>query len=390
MKRLIAGLTLLGLAACAPTPMAPQYSPPPVIPGSEGLSLRPSGFGELPGWQADEAGAALPALLKSCDRLMKLPFDKPVGADGMGGTVADWYSPCGAAKRLSVNDHETARAFFEAWFTPFLVTDRGRADGLFTGYFEPELPGSRTRKGRYTTPFLAKPKDLVMQPGPGGDMQAGRMVGGKLEAYPTRAQIEAGVLGDRAKPLVWVDDPVDAHIMQIQGSGRIRLEDGSVVRLGVAGNNGHKFVGIGKVMRERGLVTDTSMPSIRAWLKANPKQAVALMAENPRYIFYRFVEGEGPLGSEGVALTAERSMAVDTRYIPLGMPLWLDSVDPNGRPLRRLMVAQDTGSAIKGVVRGDFFWGGGDAAFEKAGRMKSSGRYWVLLPKERTPRIAAR
>ncbi|HSV28891.1 MAG TPA: MltA domain-containing protein, partial [Candidatus Omnitrophota bacterium] len=349
---------------------------------------QPASFADLPGWQGDNAGAVLPALLKSCDRLSKLPPDRSVGADGMGGTVADWHAPCSAARRLSAGEHDYVRLFFESWFTPHLVSNRGQAEGLFTGYFEPELPGSRSRSGRFSVPLLGKPRDLVTKE-VNGEQVVGRMVGGRFEPYPTRAEIEAGALGDRAKPVVWVDDPVDAHILHIQGSGRIRLEDGSVLRLAVAGHNGHKFVGIGRVMKERGLLTDISMPAIRAWLKANPKQAVALMAENPRYIFYRLLNGEGPIGSEGVPLTPERSLAVDTRYIPLGMPLWLDSVDPSGAPLRRLMVAQDTGSAIKGVVRGDFFWGAGEPAFEKAGRMKSPGRYWVLLPKQRSPRIAS-
>lgn len=181
---------------------------------------------------------------------------------------------------------------------------------------------------------------------------------------------------------------MDAHILHIQGSGRIRLEDGSVLRLGVAATNGHKFVGISKILRERGLIEDTPMPGVRAWLKANPARAKALMAENPRYVFYTPISGDGPVGSEGVALTAGRSMAVDPRYVALGLPLFLDTVEPSGQPLRRLVMAQDTGAAIKGPIRGDFFWGTGEEAFDKAGRMKSPGRYWILLPQRRSPRIA--
>ncbi|MBX9634765.1 MAG: murein transglycosylase A [Magnetospirillum sp.] len=393
MRRL-ALIMLALLSACAPTQVR-QPAPWPV-PGTgsggglpERLDLRPGSFSDLPGWRDDSAGAALPALVRSCDRLMKLPFDRSVGSDGSGGTVGDWYSPCSAAQRLSVNDHDTARAFFEAWFTPFLATNNGTADGLFTGYFEPELAGSRTKKGRFTVPLLGKPKDLVVRDGPNGESQVGRVVGGRFEPYATRAEIEAGALANLAQPLAWVEDPVDAHILHIQGSGRIRLDDGTVLRLGVAGSNGHKFVGISRIMREKGLIEDTSMPAVRSWLKANPEQARSLMAQNPRYIFYRVVTGDGPLGSEGVALTAERSMAVDPKFVPLGVPLFLDTVDPAGRPLRRVVMAQDTGAAIKGAVRGDFFWGSGEPAFQQAGRMKSSGRYWLLLPKSRTPRIAS-
>ncbi|MBC7952104.1 MAG: MltA domain-containing protein [Rhodospirillaceae bacterium] len=393
MRRL-AWIMLALLSACAPETVrqpAPWQPPTPPGPsaGPERLDLRPASFSDLPGWRDDSVGAALPALVRSCDRLVKLPFDRSIGRDGAGGTVGDWYSPCSAARRLSVNDHETVRAFFEAWFTPFLATNNGSADGLFTGYFEPELAGSRTKTARFTVPLLGKPKDLVERDGANGEPQVGRMVAGRFEPYPTRAEIEAGALANVAQPVAWVEDPVDAHILHIQGSGRIKLDDGNVLRLGVAGTNGHKFVGISRIMRDKGLIDDTSMPAVRSWLKSRPDQSRSLMAQNPRYIFYRQISGEGPLGSEGVALTPERSMAVDRKFVPLGVPLFLDTVEPSGKPLRRMVMAQDTGSAIKGPVRGDFFWGSGEAAFQQAGRMKSPGRYWLLLPKNRSPRIAS-
>ncbi|MBC7906987.1 MAG: MltA domain-containing protein [Rhodospirillaceae bacterium] len=393
MRRL--ALIMLALvSACAPAtvrPPAPWVAPAPApsTAGPERLDLRPGSFSDLPGWRDDTLGAALPALVRTCDRLTKRPFDESIGLDGAGGTVGDWHSPCSAARRLSVNDHETARAFFEAWFTPFLATNNGTPDGLFTGYFEPELAGSRTRTNRFTVPLLGKPRDLIVRDGTNGESQVGRMVAGRFEAYPARAEIEAGALANVAQPVAWVEDPVDAHILHIQGSGRIRLDDGSVLRLGVAGTNGHKFVGISRIMREKGLIEDTSMPAVRSWLKSRPDQARTLMAQNPRYIFYRSITGDGPLGSEGVALTPERSMAVDRKFVPLGVPLFLDTVEPSGKPLRRVVMAQDTGAAIKGPVRGDFFWGSGEPAFQQAGRMKSPGRYWLLLPKSRSPRIAS-
>ena len=393
MRRLSPLLLMLALAGCAEAPVrqpAPWPTTPPAAPaGPDRIDLRPGSFSDIPGWLEDTPGAVLPAMLRSCDRMSKLPPDRSVGADGSGGTVADWHTPCAAARRLSVNDHDTARAFFESWFTPFLATNNGTADGLFTGYFEPELAGSRTRTARYSVPLLGKPRDMVVRNDANGEAQVGRMVAGRFEAYPTRAEIEAGALGPVGVPVAWVADPVDAHILHIQGSGRIRLDDGSVLRLAVAGTNGHKFVGIGKILRDRGLVEDSSMPGVRAWLKANPEQARVLMALNPRYVFYRPIGGEGPIGAEGVVLTPERSMAVDPKFVPLGVPLFLDTVEPSGKPLRRLVMAQDVGSAIKGVVRGDFFWGPGEAAFEKAGRMKSPGRYWLLLPKSRSPRLAS-
>lgn len=392
MRRL-AWIMLALLSACAPVQVRPPAPWPGPAPsggaGAERLDLRPGSFADLPGWRDDSAGAVLPALVRSCDRLIKLPFDKSIGTDGSGGTVGDWYSPCSAARRLSVNDHETARAFFEAWFTPFLATNGGASEGMFTGYFEPELAGSRTKKGRFTVPLLGKPKDLLVRDGANGDAQVGRMVDGRFEPYATRAEIEAGALANLAQPVAWVDDAVDAHILHIQGSGRIRLDDGVVLRLGVAGTNGHKFVGISRILREKGLSDDGSMPAVRAWLKANPEQARPLMALNPRYVFYRQINGDGPVGSEGVALTPERSLAVDAKFVPLGVPLFLDTVEPSGKPIRRVVMAQDTGAAIKGPVRGDFFWGSGEPAFQQAGRMKSPGRYWLLLPKMRSPRIAS-
>ncbi|HLO77766.1 MAG TPA: murein transglycosylase A, partial [Magnetospirillum sp.] len=368
MRRLAPFILVLAAAACAEGPVRQPAPWPPsgqttAPAGPERLDLRPGSFAEIPGWRDDTPAAVLPAMLRSCDRLTKLPMDKSVGNDGAGGTVADWHTPCAAARRLSVNDHDTARAFFEANFTPFLATNNGKAEGLFTGYFEPELAGSRVRTDRYTVPLLGKPRDMVVRDGANGEPQVGRLVGGRFEPYPTRAEIEAGALGPVAVAVAWVADAVDAHILHIQGSGRIRMEDGSVLRLAVAATNGHKFVGIGKILRDKGLVDDSSMPTVRAWLKANPEQGRALMAQNPRYVFYRPIGGDGPIGSEGVALTPERSLAVDPKFIPLGVPVFLDTVEPSGKPLRRLVMAQDTGSAIKGPVRGDFFWGPGEAAF---------------------------
>ncbi|OJX68082.1 murein transglycosylase A [Magnetospirillum sp. 64-120] len=389
MKRLAVLLLAALSASCASeTPRRPPPLPAPSTPLPDQFGLVPARFADIPGWQDDALAQALPALNRTCDRLLKLPFDRSVGQDGMGGTVADWYTPCAAAKRVGPADHGGARTFFEGWFTPFLAVNNGNDQGTFTGYFEPELDGSRHRTARYTVPIYGKPRDLVIRKGADGSQETGRIVGSKLVPYYSRAEIEAGAIDKLANPVAWVEDPVDAHILHIQGSGRIHLDDGSVLRLGVAATNGLKFVGISKILRDRGLVTDTSMPSVRAWLKANPAQAKALMAENPRYVFYSLINGDGPVGSEGVALTAGRSMAVDPRYVALGLPLFLDTVEPSGAPLRRLVMAQDTGAAIKGPVRGDFFWGSGEDAFQKAGRMKSAGRYWVLLPQRRSPRIA--
>jgi membrane-bound lytic murein transglycosylase A len=384
----VVGLTLL--AACAPV----EPSRPPSVGRME---LVPLGFDRLTGWSEDAAAAVLPAMLKSCNRITKLPVDRSIGFDGIGGTAADWYAPCAAAQRVTAGDHQAARTVFETWFQPWQVLADGSPDGLFTGYFEPEIKGSRQRQGRFSVPIHGKPSDLVtvdlgkFRPDLAGEQLVGRLDGSRLLPYPARVEIEAGAIDAKAPVVAWTDDAVDFAIMQIQGSGRVRLEDDSQLRLGVAGSNGHKFVGIGKVLKDSGrLEGDTSMPAIRAWLKAHPAEGREMLGRNPRYIFYAVNLGDGPLGTEGVALTAERSLAVDPRHIPLGAPVWVETTDPKGRPLRRLMVAQDTGAAIKGPVRGDVFWGSGEAAFEQAGRMKSRGRLTLLLPKARTPRMAER
>jgi membrane-bound lytic murein transglycosylase A len=390
MKRVQALAVVLAVAACNPAD-----KPIPSAPATDRMVLAPLSFDQLAGWSQDSAAQVLPALQRSCDRITKLPVDRSIGYDGIGGTAADWYGPCSAAQKVPAGDHAAARAMFESWFTPWQVSNDGKPDGLFTGYFEPEIKGSRQRQGRYTTPIHGKPGDLVtvdlgkFRSDLTGEQLVGRLDGAKLLPYPTRAEIEAGAIDAKTPVVAWTDDAVDLAIMQIQGSGRVRLEDGSQMRLGVAGSNGQKFVGIGKLLKDAGkLEGDTSMPAIRAWLKSHPAEGREMLAKNPRYIFYGVNLGDGPLGTEGVALTPERSLAVDPRFIPLGAPVWLDTVDPKGRPLRRLMMAQDTGAAIKGVVRGDVFWGSGDAAFEMAGRMKSAGKLALLLPRQRSPRMA--
>jgi membrane-bound lytic murein transglycosylase A len=382
-------LAALLAASCAPKP-----------PPADRLTLAATDFAQLPGWHEDGEGAALAALRKSCDLFTKQPADTPVGPAGLAGTAADWRAPCATAARLDPADDAAARRFFEAEFEPFRLANNNDPAGLFTGYYEAELRGSRRREGLFTTPLLKRPADLVMvelgrfRPAWRGERIAGRVENGQLAPYASRAEIERGALAGRRLDLFWVDDPVDAFFLQIQGSCRIRLPDGSVARVGYDGQNGQPYVPIGRLLVERGVLSrdDVSMQTIRAWLAAHPGEAAALMDENPSYVFFRemagAVDGEGPLGAQGVALTAGRSLAVDRAFLPLGVPLWLDLADPaerNGR-LRRLVIAQDTGGAIRGPVRGDLFWGFGPHAAERAGMMKDRGTYYLLLPRN----VAAR
>jgi membrane-bound lytic murein transglycosylase A len=358
--------------------------------------LTAAGYDQLTGWGDGQPATALAAFKKVCPALLKKSPEAAVGPGGIGGPASGWQAACRAAPSVAADDHEAARAYFEKWFRPFRVAaDGGTASGLFTGYYEPELRGARTRGGRYTIPLYGRPSDLVtvdlrlFDPGLAGRTVTGQVKKGRLVPYPTRHSIARAGASLPATPLVWVDSAIDAFFLHIQGSGRIRLPDQSVLRLGYAASNGRRYTAIGKLLADRGHIQRdrVSMQSIRAWLSANPSEAQEIMAENARYVFFRPLTGDGPVGAQGVALTAGRSLAVDRSILPLGAPLWVETTDPLDptRPLHRLMIAQDTGSAIKGAVRGDIFFGHGRLAARRAGLMKQRGRYFILLPRTGTP-----
>ena len=359
------------------------------------MALAATSFDRLAGWRDDDQGAALVAFRRSCARMRSWPPGRALSDAGLGGIVADWRPICAAADALGDGDAALARHFFETRFRPYQATDGGRPDGLFTGYYEAELRGSWTRYGPYQTPIYARPPELVtvdlgrFQADLKGKRIAGRIEAGALVPFPSRAAIDKGALAGRGLELLWADDPIDVFFLHIQGSGRVVMEDGTPLRLGYGGDNGHAYVAIGRALVARGEIARdaVSMQSIRAWMKANRARAASLMALNPRFIFFRRITGAGPLGAQGAPLTAGRSLAVDPRFVPFGLPLWLDTRHPvDATPLRRLVVAQDTGGAIKGPVRGDLFWGSGAAAAEAAGRMRESGRYYILLPKGIAPK----
>jgi membrane-bound lytic murein transglycosylase A len=345
--------------------------------GPPRLSLTPVSFADLPGWSDSDAAAALPALLRSCVRLSQHP-DAPFGSIDSGvdyGSTAEWLPSCGEAERLPLGDKSAARRFFEKSFAALAVADYGEREGLFTGYFEIELNGSRYRHGRYQTPIYRRPADLASAP-----------------RY-SRAQIEDGALAGRGLELFWVDDPIGAFFLQIQGSGRIRLEGGRVVRVGYDGQNGLPYVAVGRRLIERGVLArnEVSMAAISVWMRAHPQAGAALRRENPAFVFFRVVPGDGPIGAERVVLTPEHSLAVDRHFIPLGVPIWLAASEQfiPGKEVHSLVVAQDTGGAIKGPVRGDLFWGSGAAAGARAGVMNARGCYYLLLPRAVGMRLAA-
>ena len=341
------------------------------------FTLEPVAFAQLQGWADDRLAAVIPAFLKSCSRFLTLPDVVPLDArPGVAdyGPVGAWRELCGAAAALPPEDDAASRRFLETSFAPLSVADYGASQGLFTGYYEIELNGSRRRQGRYQTPIYRRPSE------PGA---ASRL---------SRAEIEDGALAGRGLELLWVDDPIDAFFLEIQGSGRVRLRNGATVRVGYDGQNGQPYVPIGRLLVERGVIprSEATMITIRDWMNQHPEAGAALRRENPSYVFFREQAGDGPIGAEEVVLTAERSLAVDRAYIALGVPIWVEADErfASATPVRRLVVAQDTGGAIKGPVRGDLFWGTGTAAAWRAGVMNAYGRYYLLLPRRLARRLA--
>ena len=369
-------LLAAALAACVNAP--PPATPP--APSAK-LALAPVAFGNLPGWAEDNLAEALPALKASCVKLAALTPDAALGPGGIAGHGRDWIAPCREAAELPADDG-AARAFFERNFQAYRLADAATGDRAFlTGYFQPKVPGAQAPRPGFAVPLYRQPDDLVEAPV--GEATAGRLVDGKLQPYYSRAEIDAGALAGRGLELVWLADPIDAFFISIQGSALVSLTEGGVMAIGVAGTNGRPYVAIGRGLVARGQIPadKVSLQTIRAWLRAHPGEARSVMESNPRYIFFREIAAGGPVGSAGVALTAGRSLAVDPAFLPMGAPIFIDSSDAHGRPLRRLALAQDSGGAIKGPLRADFYWGAGAAAEAEAGAMQSPGRLYLLLPR---------
>lgn len=369
------------------TPKPSTVMPPPVIATAPPVAvfktaevLRPTTYAALPGWDKDDLREAWPALLNSCEVLMKRP---------------EWKAPCAIASNVNRADGKAIRTFFETLFTPHQVLNPDGSDsGLVTGYYEPLLRGARKRGGAFQTPLHRVPEDMLridladVYPELKTMRLRGRLDGNKIVPYFSRAEMmQLKTLA--GKELVWVDDPIEAFFLQVQGSGRVSLSDTKeTVRIAYADQNGHPYKSIGRYLVDKGEMTldQASAQSIKAWYAANPSRQQELLNANPSYVFFREEKlidpNKGPKGSLGVPLTPQRSIAVDVQFIPLGVPVFLATTQPNSEALlQRLMLAQDTGGAIKNAVRADYFWGFGRQAGEQAGRMKQRGRMWVLLPK---------
>ncbi|CAN6135062.1 MltA Membrane-bound lytic murein transglycosylase [Methylophilaceae bacterium] len=351
--------------------------------------LKPAEWDEVDGLSASHAGAddlnlAWPAWLQSCTALVK----KPV-----------WKNACDTANSLNLQtnnnpDSDSVRAYFRQNFSVYKTTNvDGAESGLITGYYQPILKGSRTKSAKYPFPLYTTPPDLItveldgLFPELKYKRVRGRVVGNKLVPYFNRAEIETDNSPIKGRELVYIDNIVDVFFLQIQGSGVVQFENGEQVMVGYADQNGHTYNSVGRLLIERGELTsaNASMAGIKNWVKNNPLRFRELLNNNPSFVFFRELPSglPGPIGALGVPILAERAVAVDPKFVPLGAPVFLSTTQPNNnKPLKRLMMAQDTGGAIKGGVRADFFWGAGAEAGAKAGAMKQSGKIWVLLPKE--------
>lgn len=370
-------LGLLALGGCGSTSEASGMA-------MQGQQVGPESalsFNDLDGWSSDGQSSALAAFRRSCTRILKLNQGAPLDAKTGGsfyGEAGDWHQACAAASDVGSSD-AAARAYFQRYFTPVRLSG-GSGNSLFTGYYEPEMKGALHRGGIYQTPVIAFPPAFT----------AARAAGKTL---PTRAEIEDMLASGQLDPslaLVWLADPVDAFFLHVQGSGRVALESGRTVRLAFSAKNQRPYTSIGKLLIEDGAIPrdEVSMQTIRAWLAAHPDSVRPLLRRNESYIFFKVLSADpslGPPGAEQVHLTPQRSLAIDRSQHPLGALFWLDTTAPiphvaGNRPFQHLMVAQDTGTAILGLQRGDVFWGPGADAAEIAGRMKQQGELIALLP----------
>lgn len=364
-----------------------------VTTGTSGnMQIKKASFSDLSGWNSENFAEIIPVFKKNCAQILKNQ-NTYISSENLKIPTTDLQSKCNKFNNKNIKTAAEMKSFIEAEFIPYAVSDNGNTEGKFTSYYEAVINASYHKSERYKYPVYGKPNDLIeinlhdFDKDLPNTRLVGRVVGNKFVPYYNRRDIENN--GISAPVIVWGDDLVDIHFMQIQGSAVAKMDDGSEIRIGYADNNGYKFKGIGSILINKGLIKpeDSSMPKIREWLRNNPDKAQDLMAENERFIFQKINTADGPLGAYGVSLTAGRSLAVDTRYIPLGSILWLDTVSPDKRSIDKIVFAQDIGSAIKGVVRGDYFWGHGEEALKYAGRMNSVGKYFLILPKETTVKV---
>ena len=359
----IIGIICLGLTSCRSSRIDNRIS---FKKSEKKMTVSEISFDTLPGWDTEDPSEALKAFKKSCTKIMN--EGDFVASSQIVISASFMKDACSAIPEGNITK-ELAKTYFEYWFAPYKVyTLDGNDQGTMTGYYEIELEGDINPSCDYLVPIYAKPCDL---PNDGSK-------------YLSRKEIEQGKMRDKAPVIFWAKNLSDVILLHIQGSGVIKAPNGKKYRVGYAGNNGYNFKGIGSILMDHGIRPEGgySMNAVKKWLDTHPNETKKLILENDRSIFFREVIGEGPIGAMGVPLTPERSIAVDPEYIPLGLPLYIDTTDADGQDFKKTAIAQDIGSAIKGAIRADIFWGGGERAFSKAGRQHSNGSYYIFLPKE--------
>ena len=416
IRRWLAFCVVALLTACSTRPPSPEALAPvsgevsvsvPSAPVSDSAARSLAGkfvavgWGDMPGWANDDLRGVWAAFLRNCAGLMR-----PTALNLAGPTRATpraWQAVCAAAvdptHAPAANNSEAVRKFLQSWLAPWRLegADGKPASSIVTGYYEPLVQGARKQGGVYKWPLYTVPADLLtidlgkVYPELTGKRVRGKLEGNRVVPYDSRASFETASHNSLA--IVWVNDPVDNAFLQIQGSGRVQLNDGpeagKTIRVAYADHNGQPFVSIGKWLVDKGELplAQASMQGIREWAKRNPKRVSEMLNVNPALVFFKeepITDPEqGPKGAYGVPLMAQRSIAVDTNFVPLGTPVFLATTQPaSTQTMNRLVFAQDTGIAIKGAARADFYWGFGESAGALAGRMKQSGQMWVLWPKQ--------
>lgn len=364
------------------------------------LTLKQVSFTKLPGWTPANLKKSLATFQVSCRSFLRQPPEKSVGSHRIELLAKDWYPACKAALAISPLTNENAKAFFQKWFRPVEFYNNRPISGLFTGYYMPLLHGSLNKTTKYHVPIYGIPSDLLtidlgqFDPRLKHRKIVGRVKGHKIIPYYTRKEITQGAIEGKAPVLVWIDNPIDRLFLEIQGSGIVELADGKRLYLGYAAQNGASYTAIAKVLIDKGIMTkdNASMQAIKRYLTEHPKEIHPILNQNKSFVFFELLGKQAALGTQGVPLTPGYSLAIDLKWIPIGTPLWLNTTRPDkhrddGKPFQRLMIAQDTGGAIRGLVRGDVFWGAGKKATYIAGHMRNNGHYWLLLPHQVIARL---
>lgn len=358
------------------------------------ITIKEASFAHLPGWKTTPVKQSLNAFRLSCKTFLKQDPEKWTGTDHIAIQIKDWQPACRAAMSNDLVSDSAIRAFFQTWFKPVAFHQGKPVHGLFTGYFMPLLKGSLNKTKDYTVPVYGVPSNLItakldqFNPEFKNKRIAGRLDGKRLVPFYTREEINKGALRNKAPILFWINSPMDRVFLEIEGSGVVDLVDGKRIYVGYASENGAPYTSIAAVMIKKGILTPNTASSenIKQYLVDHPKEIDHVLNQNKSFIFFSHLKSNAALGAQGVGLTPGYSLAIDPKWIPYGTPTWLSTSVPtkdnNGKiPFNRLMVAQDTGGAIRGTVRGDIFWGAGEEASYIANHMRDHGRYWLLLPR---------